>query len=190
MTPEQVAENQTRRILAALRDLVAERGYERVSVRMVTDRSGVSRRTFYDLRGGLEPWFVLLCDAIAGRLRARIDVATEHGSTPAERTRAAAGALIAFCREDPAAARICFVETLAAGDSARAWRDVLIEDVTGRIAVAAERPGTELAARAAVGAVVELAARDPGRDGLDLDRAAALVETLMTFRDPEVASAR
>jgi AcrR family transcriptional regulator len=164
MSREQVAANQTARILSAMRELIADHGYERTTVDVVIRKAGVSRRTFYELCGGREQWFVAICAAAGDRLLARIDATREQGSRDQQARRAAA-ALVDFCLDDPVEARTCFVETLAASEQTRAWRDGLLDELAQRIAAGTpasdgdRRP--ELAARAAVGAVLELASRQP-----------------------------
>lgn len=174
LTPEQVAENQTARVFAALTDLVAELGYERVTVGLVIARAGISRKTFYDLRPGLDPWFLALCDSIADRLLARVRGGAALGDDPGERVAGAVAALIAFAGEEPVQTRTCFVETLAAGPDARAWRGALIDRIAEEIARVAPQPDARLAAQAAVGAVAELSTGE-----LDRDRASALVARLL-----------
>lgn len=191
MPREQVEANQSRRILAAMGELIAEHGYERTTVELVIARAGVSRKTFYDLRGGREQWFLLVCDAAADRLLARLDAHSapsgERRGHPADRAQRAAAALIDFCIDDPAGARICFVETLAARADARAWRDALLDRVTAALApgaaangdpaAAADGQRAKLAASAAVGAVLELAGRRP--EPLDRDYATTLVTKVL-----------
>ncbi|HYJ00365.1 MAG TPA: TetR/AcrR family transcriptional regulator [Thermoleophilaceae bacterium] len=187
MSREEVEANQSRRILAAMTELVAEQGYERTTVEPVITRAGVSRKTFYELRGGREQWFLAICNMAADRLLARLEAATREPGYPDDRTGRAAAALVGFCIEDPAGARICFVETLAASEGARAWRDALLDHVAatlafgmagdGNGAAAADGRRAELAARAAVGAVLELAGRRP--EQLDRDYATALVATML-----------
>lgn len=207
MSREQVEANQSGRILAAMSELVAEHGYERTTVERVIERAGVSRRTFYELRGGRELWFLVICDAAATRLLARIATARAAGGRSPEWPARAAGALVDFCLDDPLGARICFVETLAANDEARAWRRTLIDRVTATIAtvgdaygadlVAEGEPGggegaagrgdaCELAARAAVGAVLELAGQRPEQ----LDRAYATALVAATLAAGERGGAR
>jgi AcrR family transcriptional regulator len=182
MSREEVERNQSDRILAAMSQLVAEHGYERTTVQRVTAAAGVSRKTFYELHRNREHWFLETCNVTAERLLARIEAASAES---AEQT---AAALIDFCLDDPVGARICFVETLAANDDARAWRDALVDQVTEAIASASAADGdprvadesgrsTKLAARGAVGAVLELAGRRPGQ--LERGYAVALVTAML-----------
>jgi len=200
LSREEVERNQTERILTAMRELIGEHGYERTTVDRVIRRAGVSRRTMYELRGGRERWFLAICETAANSLLARIEAAEEAAGGDRAAS-AAAAALIDFCLDEPAAARACFVETLAANDEARAWRDTLVDRVTATIATAvsangagpgaaggaggagaAGARGAELAARAAVGAVLELVGRRPDR--LDRGHALALVATLLAAGGP------
>ena len=59
---EHVAEIQRARILAAMVDVVAERGAANVTVARVVTRSGVSRRTFYELFEDREDCFLAAFD--------------------------------------------------------------------------------------------------------------------------------
>jgi AcrR family transcriptional regulator len=115
LTPEQVAESQRARILGAMRELVATHGFHDVPVALVIQHAGVSRKTFYELYSSKEECFV----AIYEREMERVLAPTLHafeGSEPwVDRLRTALGVLLGALATDPAAARICFVEVLAAG---------------------------------------------------------------------------
>jgi AcrR family transcriptional regulator len=179
----EVAANQSARIVAAMSDLIATQGYDHTTVEQVIARAGVSRRTFYELRGGREQWFLAICDAIADDLLDRIGLACRQGADRRDRAERVATALVDLCLEDPAGARACFVETLAAGETARAWREALLQRLTetiGRATGGAEgdRQRDELAARAAVGAILELAGGNP--EQTDGRYATALVATMLT----------
>jgi AcrR family transcriptional regulator len=178
----EVAANQSTRIVAAMSELIATQGYDHTTVEQVIDRAGVSRRTFYELRGGREQWFLAICDATADGLLARIDDACREGADRRDRAERVATALVDLCLDDPAGARACFVETLAAGETARAWRELLLQRLTTTIGAATLGNGDaqrgELAARAAVGAILELAGRSP--EQIDGRYATALVASMLT----------
>lgn len=177
MSRAEVETHQTGRIVAAMGALVAEHGYERTTVERVIQRAGVSRRTFYELRGGREDWFLVVCNAAAERLLERVETAARDGrSRGGER---AIEALVDFCRTDPSGARTCFVETLAATDAARAWRATLVDRVAATIAAADSASGSDAAARAAIGAVIELAGRRP--EQLDRGHAISLATALLAI---------
>jgi AcrR family transcriptional regulator len=115
LTPEQVAESQRGRILAAMRGLVADRGYRDVPVASVIKHAGVSRKTFYELYASKEECFVAIYERESERLLTPALQAFEGSEPWVDRLRTALGVLLGTLAGDPAAARICFVEVLAAG---------------------------------------------------------------------------
>jgi AcrR family transcriptional regulator len=115
LTPEQVASSQRERVLAAMRELVAGRGYQDVPVTEVIRHAGVSRKTFYELYGGKEQCFVAVYEREMERLLAPTLQAFEGDEPWPDRLRTALGVLLGALAADGDAARICFVEALAAG---------------------------------------------------------------------------
>jgi AcrR family transcriptional regulator len=115
LTPEQVESSQRSRVLAAMRELVATHGYRDVSVAAVLRHAGVSRKTFYELYAGKEECFVAVYEGEMERLLAPVMQAFEGSEPWVDRLRTALGVLLGALANDPAAARICFVEVLAAG---------------------------------------------------------------------------
>lgn len=163
LSRDEVAENQRERIFAAMRDTVAERGYESTSIAEVIGRAGVSRRTFYELYDSREACFMDVLDALGERLLGRVATASRTNGRAGDGAGDAVDALVAACFEDPAAVRTCFVEALAGGAGARARRAELVERLVGELEPTAEhRPGgreqARVAARAAVGSILGLAA--------------------------------
>jgi AcrR family transcriptional regulator len=115
LTPEQVAESQRARILGAMRDLVAAHGFHDVPVASVIQHAGVSRKTFYELYSSKEECFVAIYEQEMERVLAPTLHAFEGSEPWVDRLRTALGVLLGTLATDPAAARICFVEVLAAG---------------------------------------------------------------------------
>jgi AcrR family transcriptional regulator len=115
LTPEQVASSQRERVLAAMRELVAGRGYQAVPVTEVIRHAGVSRKTFYELWAGKEECFVAVYERAMERLLAPTLQAFEGDEPWPDRLRTALGVLLGALAADADAARICFVEVLAAG---------------------------------------------------------------------------
>jgi AcrR family transcriptional regulator len=115
LTPEQVAESQRTRILTAMRELVATHGYHDVPVASVIQHAGVSRKTFYELYSSKEECFVAIYEQEMERVLAPTLHAFEGSEPWVDRLRTALGVLLGTLATDPAAARICFVEVLAAG---------------------------------------------------------------------------
>jgi AcrR family transcriptional regulator len=102
-------------MIAAMIEVVSERGRAGATVAHVVTRSGVSRRTFYEVFDDFEDCFLAALDqAIA---RASEYVLDEYD--PAERWQTRIGAaligLLEFLEDEPAMGRLCIVETLGAG---------------------------------------------------------------------------
>ena len=114
----QVAELQRARLLTAMVQEVSERGAANVSVGHVVGRSGVSRRTFYEIFEDREDCFLAAFDEALHH--AATIVVGAYGTGGAWRTRVRAGltALLGCLDSDRAAARLLIVESLAAGPQA------------------------------------------------------------------------
>jgi len=126
LTPEQVASSQRERVLAAMRELVAGRGYQAVPVTEVIRHAGVSRKTFYELYAGKEECFVAVYERELERLLAPTLQAFEGAEPWPDRLRTALGVLLGALAADADAARICFIEVLAAGPLALERRGVAL----------------------------------------------------------------
>lgn len=159
---EHVTEIQRVRILSAMADVAAERGAGQASVAHVVSRAGVSRRTFYDLFEDREDCFLATFDEALAQAAAMVIPAYEGQTRWREQIRAALLALLVFCEEQPALARLCVVEALAAGPRALERRtevvQLLVRAVDGG---RAERPvrvpePPPLAAEGVVGAVLSV----------------------------------
>ncbi|HTA98587.1 MAG TPA: MarR family transcriptional regulator [Solirubrobacteraceae bacterium] len=96
-------------------DVVSERGRANATVAHVVARSGVSRRTFYEVFDDFEDCFLAALDqSLAEASRYVLDV-----YDPAEkwrtRIRSALAGALEFLDDEPAMGRLCVVETLGAG---------------------------------------------------------------------------
>ena len=114
LSREDVTRSQRGRILRAVAESVAAKGYAATSVADVIARAGVSRSTFYELYDGKESAFL---DAYAG-----IELVHRHllesfraGSAPVEMVRSAVHAHLTSLAAEPAFAWMFFVEAVAAG---------------------------------------------------------------------------
>lgn len=145
---EAVTESQRRRILQAMIEVVAERGYPETRVVDVIGVAGVSRKTFYELFTSKEDCFLASYDALVDRLLG--DTARGFESKPgapwSERVAAGLGALLEHLAEHPDEARFAIVEVLAAGPRALARRDAALRQFTGfldagRAETSVELPG-------------------------------------------------
>jgi AcrR family transcriptional regulator len=114
------------RILAAMAEVASERGAGAVTVAHVVARAGVSRRTFYDLFADREECFLAAFEEAIGRVSVLVLEAYGRPGVWRERVRAGLWAALVWLEEEPALARICVVESLAAGPPALERRAIVL----------------------------------------------------------------
>lgn len=122
----QVSEIQRARMLHAMSEVAAEEGAQNATVARVVARSGVSRRTFYDLFDDREDCFLAAFEDALARV-AEHAVPAYTGARPWQvRVRAALLATLAFLEEEPDLGRLLVVESLTAGPRAVQRRAELV----------------------------------------------------------------
>jgi AcrR family transcriptional regulator len=121
-----VARNQRQRILAAVAEATAARGYARMSVEDVVRGAGVSRRTFYELFPNKDAVFLEAYDQVANLLLAGVRAAYEGETGFGPRVTAGFRAFLELLEASPAFARMCIVEVMAAGPEAVAKRTAVM----------------------------------------------------------------
>lgn len=111
-------------------EVMVDKGYAATSVADVLKRSEVSRLTFYQLFSSKADCFMAALDRANEILRLRIETAVaeraEDGDALA-RTQHALGAYFTMLEEELPYARVCLVETFAAGPGAVARRSGMNE---------------------------------------------------------------
>jgi AcrR family transcriptional regulator len=103
------------RILKAMVEVVRARGFVGASVRLVCARAGVSRSTFYDLFDSPEACFLAVIDTGYRRFSALIVKAFADTEDWREGLRTALAELLSLLDREPDLARVCLMDTLAAG---------------------------------------------------------------------------
>jgi len=127
----QVSEIQRARILAAMVDVATERGAANATVAHIVARSGVSRRTFYELFSDREDCFLAAFDGAIARIASEVVPAYEHPGPWRAKIRAALIALLEVLDDEPGMGRLVIVETLGAGPRAlERRRRVLAQVIT------------------------------------------------------------
>jgi AcrR family transcriptional regulator len=126
---EQVSEIQRARMLAAMVEVASERGAAGVTVADVVARSGVSRRTFYELFSDREDCFLAAFEDGIARIAGDVIPAYEGAGRWREKIRAALTALLEFLDYDPGTGRLVIVETLGAGPKALERRSRVLAQV-------------------------------------------------------------
>lgn len=127
----QVAELQRARMLTAMVQEISERGAANVSVAHIVGRSGVSRRTFYEIFDDREACFLAAFDEALQHAAAVVVPAYGTGGAWLARVRAGLAALLEFLDSDRASARLLIVESFAAGPRALQRRRQVIAGLVG-----------------------------------------------------------
>jgi len=113
--PEDVADHQRGRLQRATVELVAEHGYNAVTVAALTQRACVSKRDFYKHFSGKEECFLATYDDIVNCSVRGILAAIEGEEEWRERLRLGLLAFAGQIVSSPETARLALVETFAAG---------------------------------------------------------------------------
>jgi AcrR family transcriptional regulator len=154
----QVAQIQRARILGAMFDVAVERGAASVSVADVVERSGVSRRTFYESFSDREDCFLAAFQDALMFAGERVLPAYESQGSWREKIRAALTALLVFVDEEPVIGRILIVESLSGGPRVLQRRGEILAAVTRAIDEGRGEPkaadATPLSAEGIVGGVL------------------------------------
>ncbi len=130
-----VARNQRERLVAAMAEACAERGYAEASVAEVARRAGVSSVTFYKQFTDKRDCVLAAHRELLGRLLEALDRAGGEGASVEKGRRIIQMALAIFAA-DPPSARLLTIEILAAGPEGAERHDAM----TGAFA---ERLGTD-----------------------------------------------
>jgi AcrR family transcriptional regulator len=114
-----VARNQRERLIAAMAEVCAERGYAEASVADVVKRAGVSTVTFYKQFADKQDCMLAAHRQLLGRLLEEVDRARD--------ARAIVHGALALLAADPPSARLLTVEILAAGPEGAKRHDALVQ---------------------------------------------------------------
>jgi AcrR family transcriptional regulator/DNA-binding MarR family transcriptional regulator len=158
---EQLSDIQRARIVAAMMDVAAEVGAGNATVARVVARSGVSRRTFYELFDDREDCFLAAFDEGVARASRYVLDAYDPQARWAERIRTALTGLLTFLTYERGVGQLLIVETLGAGPQALARRQRVLAQIitavdTGRTEVKGGDGPPPLTAEGVVGAVLSI----------------------------------
>ena len=148
-------------MLTAMVQEVSARGAANVSVGHVVGRSGVSRRTFYEIFDDGEDCFLAAFEESLQHAESVVVPAYETDGAWSARVRAGLAALLGFLDSDRAAARLLIVESLAAGPRALGRRQEVVADLVGvvelgRTEAKAKLDPSALTAEAIVGGLLSV----------------------------------
>lgn len=182
-----VQASQRMRLIEAMTDVAAEKGYAATTVADVIERSGISRKTFYEHFSNKDECFLEAYRQGHDQLLADIAARIADASNWREGLELSLRAYVDSLAARPAFTRIFMIEALAAGGKVRALRDERFEgfiDFYRELATRARAEDPSLAEPsddlivAAIGAIAELARRTVSMHGPE-----RLPELYDTFHD-------
>jgi AcrR family transcriptional regulator len=130
---EEVRESQRARMIEAMADAVAAKGYAATTVGDVVAGAGVSRKTFYEHFIDKEAAFLAAWDAGVEMLVAAIRAGAAGRPDPIERLRYATRGYLAALAAGPAFARSFLIEVVAAGPRAEQRRSEIHQQFAGLV---------------------------------------------------------
>jgi AcrR family transcriptional regulator len=161
---EQVAHHQRERLIAGLAEAVAEKGYAAVTLSDVVRHAKVSRRVFYANFEGKEQCFLAAFEVVVAHLRELVGEAVAPVDGWPQKAIAATRVTLAFLASEPDLARLCLVESRAAGPAVAARFNEAVGEMAPLLRLGrAERPeASRLPAStedSTIGSLVSLAQR-------------------------------
>jgi AcrR family transcriptional regulator len=119
--------DQAERIIRAMAEVVAERGYTETTLDEIVARASCSLSTFYSHFEDKEEAMLATLDRGGALLLATVLPAFRRGGEWPQAVRTALGAMLAYAIEEPAFARLGAVDVYAAGRRALEQRDQVME---------------------------------------------------------------
>jgi AcrR family transcriptional regulator len=131
-TRERAASPERERIVEALIEIAAERGYAETTIESILQRAGLDRPSFdRHFRGKYDCFLSAWQEINEGCMREMLDAYNSQQNWP-DQLRAVACEIVDGLRNDPSRASFA-VEVLAAGDAARARRDMTMRVIASLI---------------------------------------------------------
>jgi AcrR family transcriptional regulator len=164
LDPQLVAASQRQRLLEAITELVAEKGYPDVTIGDIVARAGTAKRTFYDHFADKLQCFLAALDGITDTLVAASARMFAVSGTVRERCEYSMRGYLELLASMPNTAKVFYLEAIAAGPEAVTRRhDVHLKFARNIVSLsrAASQDGegrelTELHAVAVVGAMHQM----------------------------------
>ncbi len=165
LPPELVERNQRERLVAAMAEVCAERGYAESSVAEVAKCAGVSTASFYRQFKDKRECMLTSFDELFGRLLEALEGACPSEPEPGERARVGARTAAALLADDVPTARLLSVEIIAVGPAGVRAQHEAIERLAALLRDSDKRsPSFPDAAWTTVAAFTALIARRSAED--------------------------
>lgn len=131
--PDFVAQNQRERMLLATAELVAERGYQKTTIELIAKTARVALSTFYEQFSSKEECFLAAFDETIAAAAEVYEELLDPDQEWAEQISAAIEITLEMVVKEPARARLCIVESQAAGGAALARYQAMLERVAPKL---------------------------------------------------------
>jgi AcrR family transcriptional regulator len=141
--PDFVAQNQRERMLVAIAELVAERGYQKTTIELIAKTARIALSTFYEQFSSKEECFLAAFDETVAAAKEVFDELLDTERPWAEQVASGLEIFLEMVVAEPARARLCIVEAQAAGGVALARYQRMLESVAPKL-----REGREFNPRA------------------------------------------
>jgi AcrR family transcriptional regulator len=129
--PAPLPDIQRTRMVAALVEVVRELGVAHLTVAHIVERSGVSRRTFYEVFDDREACFLAALEEAIETARRRVLAAVAGEESWRGQLRAGVLALLELFDEEPGLAGLCVVDSLAVGPAVLRRRTEVVQQLVG-----------------------------------------------------------
>jgi AcrR family transcriptional regulator/DNA-binding MarR family transcriptional regulator len=153
-----LGELQRARILSAVFDVICERGVQNLSIAHVVDRSGVSRRTFYEHFSDRDDCYLAAFDRALARASEQVLVAYRSEGSWRERIRAGLVAFLLFLENEPQMGRVLVCQSVAGAQAVLERRAEVFGELTRAVREGEDRGGGDvhaaLTAEGVVGGVL------------------------------------
>jgi AcrR family transcriptional regulator len=131
--PDFVAQNQRERMLLATAELVAERGYQKTTIELIAKTARVALSTFYEQFSSKEECFLAAFDESIAAASEVFGELLDPEQEWAEQISAAIEIFLEMVVKEPPRARLCIVESQAAGGAALARYQAMLEAVAPKL---------------------------------------------------------
>ena len=126
-----VAGNQRLRVIAAMLQVLTQRGYAEITIGDLTGEAAVSRQAFYAQFASKEECFLAAYDLAGGWLCERMELALDPETSWPERVRDGLAEILRRLAENPALARLLTVEAARASTASRARQRASLSHLAG-----------------------------------------------------------
>lgn len=128
-----VQQNQRERMLLATAELVAERGYQKTTIELIAKTARVALSTFYEHFSSKEECFLAAFDESVAAARQVFEEVLDTEQPWPDQIAASLEIMLEMIVAEPSRARLCIVESQAAGGAALARYQAMLEGIAPKL---------------------------------------------------------